>query len=145
MIFSQNVNKEKYEEKKKILLVDDDEDLRFITKLILERNGFIIIEASDGEEALKLYSYEISLVITDFKMPIMNGLELLIEIKKNNPDAKVVLISGYTDLEIPSDVKFLSKPVSRADMLRVINQLLDDKFDNELVNQKEAVVCAVKN
>jgi two-component system chemotaxis response regulator CheY len=67
---------------KTILIVDDFENTRFIVKFTLESRGYKILEASDGDEALKYFDgSEIDLVVTDLNMPKMNGLQLVKEIR----------------------------------------------------------------
>jgi CheY-like chemotaxis protein len=78
-----------------ILLVEDDSDLRSMLKSSLSKSHNLIIEASNGREALnKFKSFLIDLVITDFVMPEQDGIGLIMELKKIKPDIKVIAISG---------------------------------------------------
>jgi CheY-like chemotaxis protein len=78
-----------------ILLVEDDHDLRTMLKSSLQKGSHLIIEASDGKEALqKFKSLLIDLVITDLVMPEQDGIGLIMELKKIKPDIKVIAISG---------------------------------------------------
>ena len=78
-----------------ILLVEDDHDLRSMLKSSLEKGKNLIIEASNGREALnKFKSSLIDLVITDLVMPEQDGIGLIMELKKIKPDIKIIAISG---------------------------------------------------
>jgi CheY-like chemotaxis protein len=117
-----------------ILLVDDEEILRDIGKDILEKFGYTVLLAADGESALELYREnpeDISLVILDIVMPGMGGKECLEEILKVNPQAKVVMASGYS---INGRVKevldggaraFIKKPYELKRMLGEVRKVLD--------------------
>jgi len=81
-----------------ILLVDDNKLGLVARKSVLEELGYRITTAAEGHEALELYSRRtFDLVITDFKMPKMDGLELIKRIRHLVPDAPIILISGYAD------------------------------------------------
>jgi two-component system, cell cycle sensor histidine kinase and response regulator CckA len=117
-----------------ILLVDDEEILRDIGKDILEKFGYTVLLAADGESALELYREnpeDISLVILDIVMPGMGGKECLEEILKVNPQAKVVMASGYS---INGRVKevldggaraFIKKPYELKRVLGEVRKVLD--------------------
>ncbi|MFZ0449001.1 MAG: PAS domain S-box protein [Desulfatiglandaceae bacterium] len=117
-----------------ILLVDDEEILRDIGKDILEKFGYTVLLAADGESALELYREnpeDISLVILDIVMPGMGGKKCLEEILKMNPQAKVVMASGYS---INGRVKevldggaraFIKKPYELKQMLAEVRKVLD--------------------
>ncbi len=78
-----------------ILLVEDDHDLRSMLKKSLQKGNYLIIEASNGKEALhKFKSLLVDLVITDLVMPEQDGIGLIMELKKIKPDIKIIAISG---------------------------------------------------
>jgi CheY-like chemotaxis protein len=81
----------------KILIVDDEDNIREILHEYFDALGYHIFEACDGEEALNIYlsENEIAVVITDIRMPNMNGLQLLDAIKQKNPNQPVILMTGY--------------------------------------------------
>jgi PAS domain S-box-containing protein len=86
-----------------ILLVDDEEPVRIVTERMLERCGFSVLCASDGLEALQLYrarASEIVCVLLDLAMPRMDGEQTFRELRRIQPDVRVVLASGYSDEEI---------------------------------------------
>jgi CheY-like chemotaxis protein len=82
-----------------LLLVDDNDDVREITALLLRDTGYTVIEASSGIAALAELDGNpaIELLIVDFSMPGMSGLELLERARAKRPEIKAVLITGYVD------------------------------------------------
>jgi len=119
-----------------ILLVDDEKQIRELAKELLKDFGYIILTASDGEEALELYKKEkerIDLVILDLIMPGIGGRQCFEELKKIQPEVKVLISSGYsatatTTGTMESGAKgFLSKPYEINQMLQVIRQVLDEE------------------
>jgi CheY-like chemotaxis protein len=81
-----------------ILLVDDNKLGLSARKSLLEEQGYRVITATSGEAALELFrSIPFDLVITDFKMPGMNGIELIHHIRTERPGVPIILISGYTE------------------------------------------------
>ena len=84
----------------KVLLVDDDASLRKVLEFNLEQEGYAVFSAPDGEEALKLYEkHDPDLVVTDLKMPGMDGIDLLKEIKRRNMDQLVIVITAFGTME----------------------------------------------
>jgi CheY-like chemotaxis protein len=87
-------------EKTRILLVDDEEHIRLLFKEELEEEGYVIGIASNGFEALEaLRSDRFDLVVLDIKMPGMDGIQTLNEIKKLNKDQRVILCSAYGEYQ----------------------------------------------
>jgi CheY-like chemotaxis protein len=81
-----------------ILIVDDNRDGLVVRRLLLQEIGYEVQIALSGEEGLKLYqSHRFDVVVTDFKMPRMNGIELIQRLRTLNPNARVVLLSGFVD------------------------------------------------
>jgi PAS domain S-box-containing protein len=84
----------------KILLVEDDDSVRELAREILEMNGYDVVEAGDGVEALHVFEAQegtIDLLVTDLVMPKMGGRDLAQELAPKSPDLKVLYLSGYTD------------------------------------------------
>ena len=82
---------------KSIIVVDDDAAVRRIASRILSEEGFRVLEASDGDEAIRLaerFGPDIGLVVTDIVMPRLNGIELLERLSRIHPALPVVLMSG---------------------------------------------------
>ncbi len=87
--------------KEKILLVDDDADICKVLSISLTDVGYRVHTAGNGEEALRIFKQvRPSIVLTDIKMPIMNGIELLRKIKSQHPETEVIMISGHGELDL---------------------------------------------
>ena len=108
-------------DKPSLLLVDDEEGIRLVMSMLLKDMGYAVSTASKGDEALTLYKERRpAIVISDIKMPGMDGIALLKEIKKFDPDAEVLLLTGHGDMELAvaglrnGAGDFLNKPASDA-------------------------------
>ncbi len=96
-----------------ILLADDEESLRALGAMMLDRLGFKVLTAADGREALELYrrhQIEIDLVLLDLTMPHMDGAQALGELRRINPDIRVILASGYSEEDVAA--RFAGKHLS---------------------------------
>ena len=118
-----------------ILLVEDDSALRNTTRRILERQGFQVLEAANGVEALRFWKQHrdrVALLLTDLVMPEgMNGQQLAGALQISKPDLRVVFTSGYSaeiaggEIRLRSGENFIQKPCSPAELLEVIRKTLD--------------------
>jgi len=117
-----------------ILVVDDEEQIREMTKKTLETHGYKVITANDGKEAIALYAQkrdEIQLVLMDMMMPVMDGSESIRELRKANPEVKIITVSGLTEkdkIEKVDDVQvqaFLMKPYTAEKLLNTISEVLN--------------------
>jgi CheY-like chemotaxis protein len=120
--------------KKEVLLVDDDDFVRLSLKTKLLRMGFNVTTANSAIEAVAVLerSSAFDLVLTDVIMPGgMSGADLVREIQKRWPHIKTLMSSGYTQsavlgkVQMPPDVKLLTKPYSNADLTNAIRETLD--------------------
>jgi len=118
----------------KILVVEDDDDLREIIKWVLENFGYIVMTAKNGKEGLIIYKdniNKINLVISDVVMPEMGGKELYNEIKKITPEIKFLFMSGYTENMIKNnffyspEIESISKPFTATELLSKIKDILE--------------------
>ncbi len=118
---------------KTILVAEDDDMLLEMTKKMLERSGYKVVSANNGEDAIKLintYERSIHLLLTDVVMPGMNGKELAESIKIKIPDIKILYTSGYTANVIANHgvlgdgVNFIQKPFRQEDLINKIRSLL---------------------
>jgi two-component system, cell cycle sensor histidine kinase and response regulator CckA len=114
-----------------ILVVDDETSIREITKSTLETNGYTVITANDGAEAISLYTQNrdnIKVILTDLMMPLMDGTTLIRALQKINPDIKVIVASGLITDEVKKlehQVQtFLSKPYSTETLLSAVDNVL---------------------
>ncbi len=117
-----------------ILLVEDSAPLRKLTQELLSREGYVILEAVDGVEALELsekHKSKIHLLITDIVMPRMRGTELAAQIATQRPDIAIVYLSGYIEDAIwrsndTRRITVLEKPYTSDTLLRTVRQRLDE-------------------
>jgi PAS domain S-box-containing protein len=118
-----------------ILLVDDEEHILELGKRVLSKAGYTVFTAKDGREALELYKAQgekISLVILDLIMPEMEGKQCLKELLKINPEARVLVASGYsadgpTKEALEGGAKgFVSKPFDMGQLLQTVCKVLDE-------------------
>ena len=117
-----------------LLFAEDNREVRVFTREILAEYGYVVIEASDGEDAINKFMENkdrIQLLLLDVIMPRKNGKEVYEEIKKVNPDIKTLFMSGYTaDVIhgkgiIEEGVELLMKPVSPTILLKKVRDILD--------------------
>jgi len=132
--------------KKRIFLVDDEiairENIRDCIKW--DREGFIYCgDASDGEMALPLIEeLRPDILITDIKMPFMNGLELSAIVRRQLPDTKIILISGHDEFDYARQAvrigveDYCLKPISAADLIRLLHEV-SEKIDREAEQKRE--------
>ena len=125
--------RKKLEGKESILLVEDDDAVRLFASEILKNLGYNVEQAAHGRDALTIIrekNFAPDMVITDIIMPKMNGRELADEIKKDLPNAKILLMSGYSDNQISldgkinKDVNFIAKPFSINNFANKIREVL---------------------
>jgi two-component system, cell cycle sensor histidine kinase and response regulator CckA len=117
-----------------ILVCEDEEAVRLLTRTVLERAGYTVLEAPDGAAALRIFQENIKvidLVILDVVMPGMNGKEVYDSIKRLRPEQKVLFNSGYTDDIVATKgiledkLAFISKPLRPVDFLNEVRRVLD--------------------
>jgi signal transduction histidine kinase/DNA-binding LacI/PurR family transcriptional regulator len=117
-----------------ILLVEDDERVRAVTRRSLSRYGYAVLEAGDGHEALlvaKGFPGRVDLVITDVVMPRLGGPQFVKQLEEVRPGCTVLYISGYTDGYVGRErlagatVALLKKPFTEDNLLRRVRSLLD--------------------
>ncbi len=117
-----------------ILLVEDEPQLLEVAKALLETLGFSVIAATNGVEALEQFrtnAADIRLVLTDIGMPLMNGYQLLAELKKINPKLPIVVSSGFGDTIVTSKIDpgdmagMISKPYSYDQLREVLKGVVE--------------------
>lgn len=114
-----------------VLLVEDEQLLRMSLELNLRRNGVQVISAENGTEALVLLQRHLcELLITDYLMEGMTGIEFLQQARQQFPGIKVIVISGYAEEALKDEIlqagadRFLWKPVNMETLLKTIEGLL---------------------
>ncbi len=113
---------------KTILLVDDEKDIREVLRLPLTDLGYKVLEAENGADALHLFArLQPPVILTDIKMPGMDGLELLQKVKRANPEVEVIMITGHGDMDLAvkslkyDATDFITKPIN-VDVLEIAIQ-----------------------
>ena len=109
-----------------ILVVDDVDEIREMMKRILEEDGYRVLAARSGPDALEMVAGDpqnIGLVLTDMRMPGMDGPEMVSKLRAVRPGIKVSFLSGYSD-PAPRGEAFLSKPFTAATLLKAVQTLL---------------------
>jgi two-component system cell cycle sensor histidine kinase/response regulator CckA len=117
--------------KETILLVDDEESVRTIVLKILRRAKYNVLEAENGEAALRIaedHQGRIDLVITDMFMPGLRGPEVAQKLALTRPGLRVLFMSGYADQDlrtgVPAGANFLNKPFSGAELGKIVEEVL---------------------
>jgi anti-anti-sigma factor len=107
-------------EMEKILVIDDDKPTLMMFRLTLGAYGFEVLTAENGQEGLEIFSHDRPrIVLTDIKMPGMNGIEVLKRIKEIDPTAEVIVITGHGDMDLAIQAlnldatDFINKPIQR--------------------------------
>ncbi|MEO8337561.1 MAG: PAS domain S-box protein [bacterium] len=117
-----------------VLVVEDEKQVRRIAERVLERQGYAVLTAGSGAEALNVssaFTAVIDLVVSDAVMPGMGGAEVVRRLQAERPTLKALLMSGYTDDEIvrrgivSSTVRFIQKPFEPAEFARAVRAALD--------------------
>ncbi|MBN2122719.1 MAG: response regulator [Deltaproteobacteria bacterium] len=114
----------------RLLLVDDNADFLDSTKDVLEEAGYLVMTASNGEEALSLSRKEaFDVILMDIKMPGLNGVETFLQMKKRDPEVKVVLFTAYSVAELIQRALqegvcgVLNKPLDMSGLFRLIEDI----------------------
>ena len=117
---------------KRILVVDDDESLRWVTQAQLQQSGYEVNAAADGDEALKMIQQAPpDLVITDLKMPGMSGLDLLRKIRADYPEILVILVTAFGTVENAVEAMkagaydYITKPVNMDELRLIVSRGLE--------------------
>ncbi|MBX7144151.1 MAG: response regulator [Oligoflexia bacterium] len=117
-----------------ILIVDDEELMREVSSIMVEENGGKVITAVDGLDAVETFAEnkdQIACVFMDFSMPRMNGHEALVEIRKIDPAAKILFVSGLKmtpeveKLHRDGKVDFLSKPFHEIELIKALKRTIE--------------------
>ena len=120
--------------RKTILLVDDEPDIRDVLSLSLSDMGYHVYEAENGDEAMRIFKdVQPAMVMTDIKMPGMDGIELLQNVKHENPETEVIMITGHGDMDLAirslkcEATDFITKPIN-VDVLEIALQRAREKI-----------------
>jgi two-component system, chemotaxis family, chemotaxis protein CheY len=124
----------------KVLIIDDEEEVREVLALHLKKGGFEAIEAKDGAEAIQLMKkgsnlVNVGLIICDIRMPKVNGVEAIDFLRENAASVPILVVTGYPDTElavslIGKGVKdYLVKPVSKEKLLKTVSRIFSEEQD----------------
>ena len=119
--------------KGKILVVDDEADVRDVIKLQLEQKGLHVLEAVDGQNAIDILKsgdnlVNVGVILCDIRMPKVNGVECIQFLRGQAPGIPIVVITGYPDTELATDLMkkgvkdYLVKPVEKEKLLAVVDE-----------------------
>jgi CheY-like chemotaxis protein len=118
-----------------LLLVEDEAAVRSSARRLLERQGYTVLEARHGADALRILEEsgrQVDLVVTDLVMPEMGGKELAERLRAHRPALKVLFMSGYTEKAIaaggvmPPNTGFVEKPFTVEQLMRRLREILDE-------------------
>jgi CheY-like chemotaxis protein len=127
---------------RKILLVDDCRDGLLVRRLLLEEEGYGVHVAASGEEGMQAFAdcaYDV--VVTDYRMPRMDGIEMIAQIRKINPHARVILLSGFmeplglTTENTGADVVLAKNSMEPANLKRAVKRLVNRPVRKPPVSQ----------
>jgi two-component system response regulator ResD len=136
---------------KKILIVDDEEQLRSLVRLYLEEEGFEVEEATDGREALlKINQHEYDLVILDLMMPEVDGWEVCRQVRRDNRNIPIIMLTAKTEVEdklMGFDTgadDYVGKPFDPRELIARIHALLR-RTKTEETNERIAIATLLLN
>ena len=126
--------------KGKILIIDDEADIREVIKLYLESEKWELIEASNGEEAIAKMKegsnfLQVGLIICDIRMPKINGVETIDYLKREAPSKPILVVTGYPDTELAIALTekgisgFLVKPVDKDVLIKKVDEIMSQPHD----------------
>ena len=122
----------------KILIIDDNESLRYTLESVLEENGFASKSVEDGLKAIEeVRSKQYDLVICDMKMPKMDGMQILAEVKKIDPEIPFIILTAFGDIKNAVEAMkqgasdYLTKPFDNDGMILTLRKALEIKYLNK--------------
>lgn len=120
----------------KILVVDDDQEMRRLLEDVLTREGFHVTQAANGSEALlKIQEVSYQVIVLDKIMTDLSGLDILPEIKRLRPGAQVILITAFADRETCVEAMgkgataYLAKPFGMSVLVQMVKKAIEQKID----------------
>jgi DNA-binding NtrC family response regulator len=117
-----------------ILIVEDEENLRYLLRMILEDSGMKVLEAIDGVEAVEIFTAhqnEIGIVLSDIGLPRLGGWDAFLKMKEINPEVIGILASGFFNQDVRTEIiksgamDFIPKPYNSKQIIMVVRKALD--------------------
>jgi len=129
--------------KGKVLIIDDEVDVREVLKLHLSEENYQFIEAENGEEAIELLNsgdnmINVGVILCDIRMPKVNGIECIQYLRKEAPGIPIVVVTGFNDPELMKGLlhigvkDYLVKPVKKDMLISVVNKQVTEKVGVDL-------------
>ena len=125
---------------KRVLVIDDEKNMRHLLKTMLEKEGYVVTEAADGKEAIRLFRRKpADLIITDIIMPEQEGLKTIFDLRREHPRIKIIAISGGGQYGLSDYLeaatafgadRTFAKPFDRGDLVKAVRQLLSQQRSN---------------
>lgn len=124
-----------------VLVVDDEQDIRKVVRMSLEKLGYYVIEAEDGQQAITLlnegeHPMVIDVIITDIRMPNINGIEAMDYFQREYPSIPIIVLTGFPDLDLAMQLMkrgltdYLVKPVDREKLAAAVGNALAQRRIN---------------
>lgn len=121
----------------RVLVVDDEPSIRKLVNLSLTKAGYEVVEAQDGEQAIKVLNSDdnplmVDTILCDIRMPKVNGIEAIAYFRAQYPTVPIVVMTGYPDVDLAVSLMrqgvldYLVKPVSKDELLTVITRSVDN-------------------
>ena len=119
-----------------VLIVEDEENLRDLLRVMLEDSGIKVLEAVDGMEAVEVFTAhkdEIGVVLTDLGLPRLGGWEAFLKMREINPEVKGILASGFFNPDVKIEIiksgaeDFIQKPYNSTQIVEMVRNLLNEK------------------
>jgi len=116
-----------------VLIVEDEDNLRDLLKMILEDSGFKVLVAGDGEEAVTIFTahqQEIGMVLSDIGLPRLGGWEAYLRMREMKPELKGILASGFSSTDVRSQIiesgvtAFIQKPYNSFQIVEIVRRML---------------------
>ena len=116
-----------------VLIVEDEENLRELLRIVLEEKGFKVLQAADGLEAVEIFTAhkdEIGVVLSDIGLPYLGGWDAFLKMREINPEVKGILASGFFNPDVRVEIiksgamDFITKPYNSAQIITAVREAL---------------------
>ncbi len=124
----------------RVLIVDDEANIRKIIRMALTKTGYDVVEASDGEKAIEVLGADdnplvVDLILCDLRMPHFNGMETIAYFRSRYPSVPVIVLTGYPDDRVAATLlqqgvaDYLVKPVPKVELLASVAAAMESRMD----------------